>query len=131
MWLSSTAFLDDPLSNVRPTAPLASVLTSGPSSSLLASLTTSPQTAALNLRRQLPRSSWLTGVFTTGSGSVAYPHGNSRAEIGVKTIKRALAGNTPDNGELDCDSFQRAILTYRNTPDPMAHTHDDGIRLVQ
>ena len=51
--------------------------------------------------------------------SVAYPHGNSRAEIGVKTIKRALAGNTPDNGELDCDSFQRAILTYRNTPDPI------------
>ena len=51
--------------------------------------------------------------------SVAYPHGNSRAEIGVKTIKRALAGNTQDNGELDCDSFQRAILTYRNTPDPI------------
>ena len=51
--------------------------------------------------------------------SVANPHSNSRAEIGVKTVKRALAGNTPDNGELDCDSFQRAMLTYRNTPDPV------------
>ena len=36
--------------------------------------------------------------------SVAYPHGNSRAEIGVKTVKRALAGNTPDNGDLNCDT---------------------------
>lgn len=51
--------------------------------------------------------------------SVAYPHGNSRAEIGVKTIKRALASNTPDNGDLDTDRFQRAMLTYRNTPDPV------------
>ena len=51
--------------------------------------------------------------------SVAYPHDNSCAEICVKTIKCALAGNTPDNGELDCNSFQRAMLTYRNTPDPI------------
>ena len=51
--------------------------------------------------------------------SVAYPHGNSRAEIGVKTVKRALASNTPDNGDLDTDRFQRAMLTYRNTPDPV------------
>ncbi len=46
-------------------------------------------------------------------------HSNSRAEISVKTVKRALAGNTPDNGDLNCDSFQRAMLTYRNTPDPI------------
>ena len=51
--------------------------------------------------------------------SVANPHSNSRAEIGVKTVKRALAGNTPANGDLDCDSFQRAMLAYRNTPDPI------------
>ena len=51
--------------------------------------------------------------------SVANPHSNSRAEIGVKTVKRALAGNTPANGELDCDGFQQAMLTYRNTPDPI------------
>ena len=38
--------------------------------------------------------------------SVANPHSNSRAEIGVKTVKRALADNTPANGNLDCDKFQ-------------------------
>lgn len=51
--------------------------------------------------------------------SVANPHSNARAEIGVKTVKRALAGNTPENGNLDTDAFQRAMLTYRNTPDPV------------
>ena len=51
--------------------------------------------------------------------SVAYPHGNSRAEIGVKTVKQALASNTPDSGDLDTDRFQRAVLTYRNTPEPV------------
>ena len=67
----------------------------------------------------------VTKIFLTNWGvhhrlcSVANPHSNSRAEIGVKTVKRALAGNTPDNGDLDCDTFQRAMLTYRNTPDPI------------
>ena len=51
--------------------------------------------------------------------SVDYPHGYSRAEIGVKTVKRALASDTPDSGDLDTDRFQRAMLTYRNTPDPV------------
>ena len=63
-----------------------------------------------------PRSDW--GVHHRLC-SVANPHSNSRAEIGVKTVKRALAGNTPANGDLDCDSFQRAMLAYRNTPDPI------------
>ena len=49
--------------------------------------------------------------------SVANPHSNSRTEIGVKTMKRALADNTPANGNLDCDKFQRTMLAYRNTPD--------------
>ena len=48
---------------------------------------------------------------------VAFPHSNSRAEIGVKTVKRMILSNTTRDGGLEMDSFQRAILQYRNTPD--------------
>ena len=50
--------------------------------------------------------------------STAFPHSNSRAEIGVKTVKRMIVGNTDTNGNLDTDAFQKAMLVYRNTPQP-------------
>ena len=50
--------------------------------------------------------------------SVAFPHSNCRAEVGVKIMKRLLADNLGPNGELDTDKVQRAILQYRNSPDP-------------
>lgn len=51
--------------------------------------------------------------------SSAYnPHSNCRAKLGVKTVKRLISGNTGNTGDLDRDTFQQAILSYRNTPDP-------------
>ncbi len=50
--------------------------------------------------------------------SVAFPHSNCRAEVGVKTIKRLIAGNVGKDGTINVDAFQKAILQYRNTPDP-------------
>ena len=48
--------------------------------------------------------------------SVAYPHSNTRAEIGVKSAKRMIMENTGPQGDVDIPAFQRAMLTYRNTP---------------
>ena len=44
--------------------------------------------------------------------SVAFPHSNCRAEIGVKTVKRMITSNTSPTGELDTDAFRVAMLQY-------------------
>merc|ERR1712002_807916 len=47
--------------------------------------------------------------------SAHYPRANTRAELGVKSMKRLLLDNTAASGSLNCDKFSRAILEYRNT----------------
>ena len=49
--------------------------------------------------------------------SVGNPHANSRAELGVKTVKRMLRDNVSANGSLDRAAVSRALLQLRNTPD--------------
>ena len=48
--------------------------------------------------------------------SVAFPHSNFRAEIGVKSIKRLITNNVGPKGDINVDTFQSALLQYRNTP---------------
>ena len=50
--------------------------------------------------------------------SVSFPSSNGRAELAVKTAKRLLMDNVSPNGSLDNDAMVRALLIYRNTPDP-------------
>ena len=50
--------------------------------------------------------------------SVSFPSSNGRAELAVKTAKRLLMDNVSPTGKLDNDGMVRALLTYRNTPDP-------------
>ena len=49
--------------------------------------------------------------------SVAFPHSNQRAELGVKSMKRLIRENTGSDGSLSNDKFLMAIMQYRNTPD--------------
>ena len=44
-------------------------------------------------------------------------HSNSRAEIGVKTIKRMIVGNTDSSGRLNTDAFQKVIAISRSQND--------------
>ena len=48
--------------------------------------------------------------------STYFPHSNTRAELGVKAMKRLMRDNTGPRGDLDTDAFARALLMYRNTP---------------
>ena len=47
-----------------------------------------------------------------------YAHSNSRAELGVKSGKRILMDNMNPDGTVNNDRFLRAMLQYRNTPQP-------------
>ena len=50
--------------------------------------------------------------------STTFPHSNCRAELGVKTVKRMMTVSTGLLGSLEIDRFRRALLQYKNTPDP-------------
>ena len=47
-----------------------------------------------------------------------HPHSNCRAELGIKSAQRLLRENTGHDGSLVRDTFFRALLQHRNTPDP-------------
>jgi len=49
--------------------------------------------------------------------SAYHPRSNGRAEVAVKAMKRLLRDNVSLNGEIDSESYMRAILQFRNTPD--------------
>merc|ERR1711954_71549 len=49
--------------------------------------------------------------------SVANPHANTRAELGVKTVKRMIRDCRTIGGKLDYPKLGQALLQYRNTPD--------------
>ena len=49
--------------------------------------------------------------------SAYFPQSNGRAEVAVKMTKRLLRENTRSDGSLDADTFVKALLQYRNTPD--------------
>ena len=49
--------------------------------------------------------------------SAYHAQSNGRAEVAVKTVKRALRDNVGEDGRLNRDTFARALLLLRNTPD--------------
>ena len=51
--------------------------------------------------------------------SVAFPHSNCRAELAVKTVKRTIIDKCSPSGSLDVDSYLQAMLSYKNTVDPV------------
>ena len=58
--------------------------------------------------------SW--GVKYTRVSSAYYPQSNGRAEVGVKSLKRLLEGNTGPRGSISNDKIAKALMQYRNTP---------------
>lgn len=50
--------------------------------------------------------------------SAYHAQSNGRAEVAVKSAKRLLRSNVGPDGTLDNNEFLRAMLQFRNTPDP-------------
>jgi hypothetical protein len=50
--------------------------------------------------------------------SAYHPQSNGRAEVAVKAVKRLMRTNVSSAGTLDTDCFLKAMLQFRNTPDP-------------
>ena len=63
-----------------------------------------------------PGSSCILGELVTESSAYT-PRSNLWDEATVKSMKRVLQGNIAPNGELNTETFCRALLNYRNTPD--------------
>ena len=51
--------------------------------------------------------------------SAYHPQSNGRAEIAVKSMKRLLQENVSLTGEISTEGYTRAMLQFRNTPDPI------------
>ena len=49
--------------------------------------------------------------------SAYYPHGNTRAEVGVKSMKRLVKDNLGFGGFLQTNNCCQVLMEYRNTPD--------------
>ena len=73
------------------------------------SLDGAPNFSSIEIKRMLE--SW--GVRASYE---YFPQSNGRAEAGVKSMKRLLAGNLGPKGSIDNDKVAQALLQYRNTP---------------
>ena len=51
------------------------------------------------------------------TSSSYFPHANQHAQKGVESAKRMLRENIGVDGSLSTDSFLRAVMMHRNTPD--------------
>lgn len=64
--------------------------------------------------------------------SVAFPHSNCRAEIGVKSMKRLITGNIGNSGDLNTDTLPSWRTGICPTPSRSFHLHSASLatRLV-
>jgi hypothetical protein len=53
--------------------------------------------------------------------SMAYPHSNCRAEVGVKTLKWIIMDNMDTDGDINIPKFQRDAAILQHTGDAGKH----------